>query len=78
MDRLDVAADWLLTDKVSSWPGRPAERGWRYLRQALEQYDTAETDFKYSKAVFETLLSHVSLSPPPTWLTQTLEVSFLI
>lgn len=77
VSRLEVAADWLLTDKVSSWPGKPAERGWRYLRQSLKQYDTVVTDFKYSQAAFETLLSHDSSSPPPTWLAQLLEVMLL-
>ena len=38
------SADWLLTDKVSSWPGSPAERGWRYLRQCLERVGQLHPD----------------------------------
>ena len=66
-------SDWLLTDKVSSWQGTPADRGWRYLRQSLEQHDNAETDYKYSKVTLETILSAGSSSPPP-WLVHVLEV----
>ena len=83
MHRMDVpSTDWLLTDKVSSWPGSPAERGWRYLRQCLERYDTPETDYSYSKAVLETLIVHdqdqparVTRAPPPPWLLAIIEVS---
>ncbi|EJD01293.1 uncharacterized protein FOMMEDRAFT_158427 [Fomitiporia mediterranea MF3/22] len=67
-----VPSDWLLTDKVSSWPGSPADRGWRYLRQCLERYDSAETDYSYSKAVLETVLANDS-SSPPSWLLQIIE-----
>ena len=70
-----MASDWLLTDKVSSWPGSPADRGWRYLRQALDRHDTPETDFKYSKAVLEVLLSNNAGIPPPPWLIESLEVA---
>ncbi|TDL29800.1 hypothetical protein BD410DRAFT_817789 [Rickenella mellea] len=70
---LEIAADWLLTDKVSSWPGTTAERGWRYLRQSLERHDSAETDFRYSKAVFETLLSYERGRDAPPWLVASLE-----
>lgn len=66
-------SDWLLTDKVSSWPGTPADRGWRYLRQALERHDGPETDFKYSKVTLETILEYDRASPPPPWLVHTLE-----
>lgn len=73
---LEVASsDWLLTDKVSSWPGSAAERGWRYLRQSLERQDDQETDYKYSKAVLETLLAHDMTASLPPWLIQKLEVS---
>ncbi|KAF5357582.1 hypothetical protein D9758_007452 [Tetrapyrgos nigripes] len=65
-------SDWLLTDKVSSWPGSPADRGWRYLRQSLKRHDSAETDYKYTKIALETVLSYQN-SPPPPWLLQTLE-----
>ena len=68
-------SDWLLTDQVSSWPGTPADRGWRYLRQSLERHDSPDTDFKYTKTTLETVLSYDRLTPPPPWLIQTLEVS---
>ena len=67
-------SDWLLTDRVSSWPGTPADRGWRYLRQSLERHDNPDTDFRYSKTTLETILSHDRLTPPPPWLIQILEV----
>jgi len=66
-------ATWLLTDKVSSWPGTPADRGWRYLRQSLERYDVVETDLTCTKAVLETLLSFDASYPPPPWLMQRIE-----
>ncbi|KAG0698850.1 nucleoporin Nup120/160-domain-containing protein [Suillus ampliporus] len=66
-------SDWLLTDNVSSWPGSPADRGWRYLRVALERHDSAETDYKYSKTALETILSSDRSSPPPPWLVHSLE-----
>lgn len=70
-----TSSDWLLTDKVSSWPGTTADRGWRYLRESLERYDTPETDFSYSKAVLETILSHEATSPPQPWLLTSIKVS---
>ncbi|KAF9246881.1 nucleoporin Nup120/160-domain-containing protein [Melanogaster broomeanus] len=66
-------SDWLLTDNVSSWPGSPADRGWRYLKLALERHDGPDTDYRYSKATLEAMLSHDRSSPPPPWLIQTLE-----
>ncbi|KAG1739842.1 nucleoporin Nup120/160-domain-containing protein [Suillus paluster] len=66
-------SDWLLTDNVSSWPGSPADRGWRYLRVTLERHDSAETDYKYSKTALETILSSDRSSPPPPWLVHSLE-----
>lgn len=68
-------ADWLLTDNVSSWPGTPSDRGWRYLKLALERHDGPDTDYRYNKAVLEAILSHDRVSPPPPWLIHTLEVS---
>lgn len=68
-------SDWLLTDRVSSWPGTPADRGWRYLRQSLERHDGPDTDLKYTKITLETILSYDRLTPPPPWLIQVLEVS---
>ena len=68
-------SDWLLTDRVSSWPGTPADRGWRYLRQSLERHDGPDTDLKYTKTSLETILSYDRLTPPPPWLIQVLEVS---
>ncbi|KAG6378387.1 hypothetical protein JVT61DRAFT_12642 [Boletus reticuloceps] len=70
---LQDTADWLLTDNISSWPGTPADRGWRYLKLALERHDGPDTDFRYSKAVLEAILSHERASPPPPWLIHTLE-----
>jgi len=67
-------SDWLLTDRVSSWPGTPADRGWRYLRQSLERHDNPDTDFRYSKTTLETILSYDRLTPPPPWLIQIIEV----
>lgn len=72
--RQEDTSDWLLTDNVSSWPGSPANRGWRYLRVALERHDSTETDYKYSKTAFETILSSDRSSPPPPWLIHSLEV----
>nr|GAT46227.1 predicted protein [Mycena chlorophos] len=66
-------SDWLLTDKVSSWPGSPADRGWRYLRQALERHDGPSTDYRYTKITLETLLSVQRATPPPRWLISSLE-----
>ncbi|EIW82466.1 hypothetical protein CONPUDRAFT_123432 [Coniophora puteana RWD-64-598 SS2] len=65
-------SDWLVTDKVSSWPGTAADRGWRYLRQALEQHDGPKTDHKYTKSAYETVLAF-DRSPPPPWLINSLE-----
>ncbi|THG99568.1 hypothetical protein EW026_g2819 [Hermanssonia centrifuga] len=70
---IEESSDWLLTDKVSSWSGTPADRGWRYLRQALERYDGPETNFAYSKIALETVLAFDRLSAPPPWLIQSLE-----
>ncbi|KAM5532722.1 hypothetical protein V8D89_013614 [Ganoderma adspersum] len=66
-------SDWLLTDKVSSWPGTAAERGWRYLRQSLERHDGPQTDYRYTKVALETIMSFDRTSPPPPWLIHTLE-----
>ncbi|KAJ6567297.1 hypothetical protein DFH09DRAFT_1156619 [Mycena vulgaris] len=66
-------SDWLLTDKISSWPGSPADRGWRYLRQSLERHDGPDTDYKYAKITLETILSLQRASPPPPWLIHSLE-----
>ncbi|KAK7696575.1 hypothetical protein QCA50_001233 [Cerrena zonata] len=66
-------SDWLLTDKVSSWAGSYPDRGWRYLRQALEKYDGPQSDFSYSKTVLDTLLAFDRSSSPPPWLVQSLQ-----
>ncbi|KNZ75687.1 Nuclear pore complex protein [Termitomyces sp. J132] len=66
-------SDWLLNDDLASWSGTPVERGWRYLRQSLQQYDSAETDHKYSKATLETILGADRTSSPPPWLINILE-----
>ncbi|KAI0317893.1 hypothetical protein OF83DRAFT_1171570 [Amylostereum chailletii] len=65
--------DWLLTDRATSWAGSWAARGWRYLRQSLERHDSVETDYAYSKVVFETIAGFERTSVPPPWLVQILE-----
>ncbi|KAJ3743459.1 nucleoporin Nup120/160-domain-containing protein [Lentinula detonsa] len=65
-------SDWLLTDNVLTWPGSPADKGWRYLRESLKRHDGIDTDFKYSKITLETILNFHSSLPPP-WLLQVLE-----
>lgn len=70
----DDPSDWLLTDKVSSWPGTAADRAWRYLRQALDRHDSADTGYAYSKIILETILGFDRSSPPPPWLVHVLEV----
>ncbi|KAG6833626.1 hypothetical protein H0H87_004253 [Tephrocybe sp. NHM501043] len=67
-------SDWLLTDNLSSWSGTPVERGWRYLRQSLQQHDNPDTDHKYSKATLETILAAGRTFSPPPWLINVLEV----
>ncbi len=73
--RSEDTSDWLLTDKISSWPGTPAEKGWRYLRQSLERHDGPQTDYRYTKVALETIMSFDRTSAPPPWLIHTLEVS---
>lgn len=73
--RQDDASDWLLTDKVTSWPGTHADRSWRYLRISLTRHDSAETDLKYTKIALETILAFDRAAPPPPWLVQALAVS---
>jgi hypothetical protein len=70
----EEAPDWLLTDKVSSWPGTPSDRGWRYVRQMLERHDGLKTQWRYSQTVLEVLLSHDRQIAPPPWLVTVLEV----
>ena len=70
----DETIDWLLTDKLSSWTGTPADRGWRYLRQALERYDGPASNYAYTKAAFDTILGFGRSSTPPPWLIQSLQV----
>ncbi|KAI9510623.1 nucleoporin Nup120/160-domain-containing protein [Russula earlei] len=65
--------DWLLTDKAKTWAGTSSDRGWRYLRQSLERHDGPETDLRYSKIVFETMIGLERASSPPPWLIQRLE-----
>ncbi|KAK7061352.1 nucleoporin Nup120/160-domain-containing protein [Favolaschia claudopus] len=66
-------SDWLLTDKISSWPGTAADRGWRFLRQSLDRHDGPNTDHKYTKITLETILGLQRTSPPPPWLIHSLE-----
>lgn len=75
--REETPSDWLLTDKVSSWPGTAADRGWRYLRQALERHDSPQTGYSYSKVTLETILGFDRSTHPPPWLIHILEVSWL-
>lgn len=65
-------SDWLLTDRVSSWPGTHVDRSWRYLRLSLERHDSAETDYKYNKVTLETILAFDRSTLPPPWLLQSL------
>ncbi|GBE80373.1 hypothetical protein SCP_0300880 [Sparassis crispa] len=73
----DTSSDWLLTDKVISWPGTAADRGWRYLRELLERHDGPDTDYRYTKVTLETILELDRTSPPRQWLTQPLKASLL-
>ena len=73
-----TASDWLLTDKVASWPGTSAERGWRYLRQSLERYDSGKSEYKYTKAVLDTLLLHDMHKSIPTWILQRIQVRLAV
>ncbi|GJJ16272.1 hypothetical protein Clacol_010568 [Clathrus columnatus] len=59
---------WLHSEKVSSWPGSPIERGWRYLRTALEQYDSSNNEYAYRKAVSERILEFDRSNSLPSWL----------
>ncbi|KAI6004184.1 nucleoporin Nup120/160-domain-containing protein [Pisolithus albus] len=70
---LEDASDWLLTDNAASWPGSPADRGWRYLKLALERHDGPETDYRYSKATLEAIFAHDRSFSPPPWLVRVLE-----
>jgi nuclear pore complex protein Nup160 len=74
LDSVANGADWLLTDKVVSWSRTPAERGWNYLQQSLERHDSAQTDYRYSKTVLDTILTHEKGATIPPWLVRTLEV----
>lgn len=73
-NRQEDTSDWLLNDDLVSWSGTPVEQGWRYLRRSLQQYDNAETDYRYSKATLETILGADRKSSPPPWLINILEV----
>ena len=69
-----IESDWLLTDNASTWSGSAADRGWKFLRQALSRYDNSTSDYRYTKAVMETVLSMDRNSAAPQWLVNTLEV----
>ncbi|KAI0092550.1 nucleoporin Nup120/160-domain-containing protein [Irpex rosettiformis] len=69
----EPSSDWLLTDKVSSWPGTATDRAWRYLRQTLERHDGAQSSFSYSKITLETILSLDRSSQSSPWLISLLE-----
>ncbi|KAH8835198.1 hypothetical protein DL96DRAFT_1573284 [Flagelloscypha sp. PMI_526] len=72
-DLITIRPSWLLSSDIRSWPGSPAEKGWRYLRQSLQQYDSAENEYGYTKAVIETMLSHSVDTSPQSWLTELVE-----
>ncbi|KAI5985353.1 nucleoporin Nup120/160-domain-containing protein [Pisolithus albus] len=72
---LFYASDWLLTDNAASWPGSPVDRGWQYLKLALERHDGPETDYRYSKVTLEAIFAHDRSFSPPPWLVRVLEVS---
>ncbi|KIJ26033.1 hypothetical protein M422DRAFT_236708 [Sphaerobolus stellatus SS14] len=66
----DPSSEWLHSERVSSWPGTPIERGWRYLRISLEQHDTAAKDYAYRKAVVEKMLEFDRDGALPSWLVK--------
>ena len=72
--RQEETSSWLLTDSAASWGGTPSDRGWRYLQQSLKRYDGAETDYRYTKASLETILTVERSVSPPSWLTEILQV----
>ncbi|GBE89216.1 hypothetical protein SCP_1502240 [Sparassis crispa] len=57
-------SDWLLTDKVTSWPGTAADRGWRYLRKSLERHDGPDTDYRYTKVTLDHLRTRSHITTP--------------
>ncbi|KAF8631128.1 hypothetical protein AX15_002475 [Amanita polypyramis BW_CC] len=65
--------DWLFSGTPSSWSGSVADRAWKYLRQALDLHDSAEMDYKYTKAALQTIAAHDRKHPPPPWITNILE-----
>ncbi|KAJ3536697.1 hypothetical protein NM688_g6802 [Phlebia brevispora] len=69
----ESAPDWLLTDRVTSWSGTAADRGWRYLRQALERHDGPRTNYAYTKVTLEVIIGFDRSSAPPPWLIQSLQ-----
>jgi hypothetical protein len=71
-------SNWLLSDKVTSWPGTPADRGWRFLHQSLERYDGSVTGWRYHLAALRIILAYNRSAAPPPWLETTLEVSMYI
>jgi hypothetical protein len=74
--REEETARWLLSETVSGWNGSLEEKGWRFLRQALERYDSEDNDYAYTKVAFDTVLTY-QRSPPPPWLVQLIEVGDL-
>jgi nuclear pore complex protein Nup160 len=64
---------WLFEGKASAWSGSLAERGWKYLRQALDLHDSTETDYKYTKAAIESILEHDRKRPLPPWIVCALD-----
>jgi hypothetical protein len=71
--REEETARWLLSEAVSGWNGSLEEKGWRFLRQALERYDSENNDYAYTKVAFDTVLTY-QRSPPPPWLVALIEV----
>jgi hypothetical protein len=73
ISRQEDTAEWLRTERVAAWPGTVAERGWRYLRVALEQHDTAEQEYAYRKAAVEKILEFDRSGALPSWLVKFFE-----
>ncbi|KAG8960780.1 hypothetical protein FRC03_006142 [Tulasnella sp. 419] len=70
-EHADDVAPWLISDRVQSWEGTPAQRGWRYLQESLERNDTP--DFVYRKVALKKMLDEDRFARLPVWLVQFFE-----